>query len=71
MEFKVGQRVVAVANGVTYGENSTNDYCHNYGVGWKGTVITQKASGALSINFDNGRVIKGCDESNYGIEEAK
>ena len=66
MEFQVGQRVIAVSNGVDYGRTYTNmDYNHNYEVGWEGTVVELPHQGSLSIRFDNGRVIHGCMNSKF------
>lgn len=68
MEFKAGQRVIAVANGLDYGRLS-NYYgegieVHNYSIGYKGTVQSVHYD-SLDIDFDGQRIIKGCSSSSF------
>jgi co-chaperonin GroES (HSP10) len=67
MNFKEGQRIIAVANGFDYGcsvDSRGSSYTHDYAIGWKGTMGESNI-----ITFDNGRVIQGCDQHNF--EELK
>lgn len=65
MNFKVGQRVIAVANGFNYGGSDDprgSLFNHDYAIGWKGTMGDDNA-----ITFDNGRVIRGCDNNSLEL----
>lgn len=66
--FKVGQKVIAIANGFNYGSNSTTEDCHNYAKGWTGEVTRVMSDGSIDVQFDNGRFIIEC--SGYNFEEA-
>lgn len=63
MKFKVGTKVIAIANGVNYGLwYGESKYCHNYAKGWTG-VVTE--GDGLCVQFDNGRLIYGCDTNSF------
>jgi len=64
MNFKEGQRLIAVANGVDFGKPNASyswtEQIHDYAVGWKGTMGDNNV-----ITFDNGRAIRGCDHRSF------
>jgi hypothetical protein len=76
MEFKEGQRIIAVERGVHFADGQGNIEDANffdYNIGWQGTVVNEGGCGESNvINFDNGRIIHGVFDGSFEeLKEAK
>ena len=71
-EFKEGQRIIAVKQGIDMGQpmgSKTDREHYDYEVGWKGTVGEYVEYDGYTVTFDNGRVIIGPNVHNFELIE--
>jgi len=69
-KFKEGQRVIAVDQGCDFGKPQGSDrdtYYFNYDIGWKATISIDNINSKTWFNFDNGRVMRGCNQSSFEL----
>ena len=72
-DFKVGDKIIAIKNGIDYGCNSYKEIEHiyDYEKGWIGVIMDMVNQLSINVEFNNGRTMVSCNGCNFELLEEK